>query len=459
MSVAETSPLQAFQWTPQPQAERFIRSIVAEFLGRCPGSNTLAKRMKHETGTRFYDWVETIFLPDSDSVRATLAEVGYAHYCDRAGEHADIFAQAHGMFPRIVLHDEPQTAIHLKVTSVADCAAALGVHAKIEGEPLAPYRRVRIFHGETTQLWAAERWGWTGYDVPPPSPAQEIAAAKVLETLKLRRRNFQNPDEGFDHAIKLIESSPLNIDHTCAIFFEAERDFWQRRNRAAQVQKARQDRLGLGWGNHDHHTYRSSRKHFQRLVQVWERLGFECRERFYAGKEAGWGAQVMEQPHTGIITFNDVDLSPEELMGDFSHEGLLPREKLGTVGLWCALHGEAFLEAGMHHLEAQFDFESLRHQLDEAGVKTMKPFTNFSYLRQAFTEGERWPVREERIERLLRAGQITPAQADDFHQHGAIGSHLENLERNEGFKGFNQTGVSEIIAATDPRKHVQPAGH
>ena len=34
----------------------------------------------------------------------------------------------------------------------------------------------------------------------------------------------------------------------------------------------------------------------------------------------------------------------------------------------------------------------------------------------------------------------------------AIGSHLENLERNDGYKGFNQQGVSEIITNTDPRK-------
>ena len=82
----------------------------------------------------------------------------------------------------------------------------------------------------------------------------------------------------------------------------------------------------------------------------------------------------------------------------------------------------------------------------------MKPFTDFPYLRQAFTEGERWPVDEDRIAALLRAGHITADQADQFREHGAIGSHLENLERNDGFKGFNQTGVSEIIAATDPRK-------
>ncbi len=68
----------------------------------------------------------------------------------------------------------------------------------------------------------------------------------------------------------------------------------------------------------------------------------------------------------------------------------------------------------------------------------MKPFTNFPYLRQAFTEGERWPVSESRIASALAAGLITAEQAQTFPHPGAVGSHLENLERNEGFKGFNQ---------------------
>jgi hypothetical protein len=67
-------------------------------------------------------------------------------------------------------------------------------------------------------------------------------------------------------------------------------------------------------------------------------------------------------------------------------------------------------------------------------------------------------VSEERIARVLGAGQITAAQAEQFRHQGAIGSHLENLERNDGFKGFNQTGVSEIISATDPRKQLHHAG-
>jgi hypothetical protein len=36
----------------------------------------------------------------------------------------------------------------------------------------------------------------------------------------------------------------------------------------------------------------------------------------------------------------------------------------------------------------------------------------------------------------------------------AAWSHLEDLERNDGFKGFNQAGVNEIIHATDPRKNI-----
>jgi hypothetical protein len=190
------------------------------------------------------------------------------------------------------------------------------------------------------------------------------------------------------------------------------------------------------------------------LIATLEQMGFHCRERFYAGREAGWGAQVLEQPECRVVIFADVDLSPEELTGDFAHEALEERDELGTVGLWCELHGEAFLEAGMHHLECQFDFNAAREQLSAAGVETMAPFTDFPFLRQAFTRGEMWPVNPKRIEQLVSEGRISAEQADRFRREGALGSHLEILERNDGYKGFNQTGVSEIIARTDPRREI-----
>jgi hypothetical protein len=61
-------------------------------------------------------------------------------------------------------------------------------------------------------------------------------------------------------------------------------------------------------------------------------------------------------------------------------------------------------------------------------------------------------VRRERAEKLLRGGLITQEQFEKFVAEGAIGSHLETLQRRGGFKGFNQKSVSAIIAATDPRK-------
>jgi len=194
------------------------------------------------------------------------------------------------------------------------------------------------------------------------------------------------------------------------------------------------------------------------LIEFLLKLGFQKRERYYAGSEAGWGAQISEQPMVGIVVFADVDLMPEETQIDFSIHKLPAAPHLGTVGLWCGLHGESFLEAGMHHLEARFDFGLLRDQLKECGVNTMKPFSDFDFLRQAFTEGERWPVRRERAERLLSDKLITQQQFDQFLKEGALGSHLENLQRHGGFKGFNQKSVSVVISATDPRKkHFEPA--
>jgi len=122
------------------------------------------------------------------------------------------------------------------------------------------------------------------------------------------------------------------------------------------------------------------------------------------------------------------------------------------------LHGESFLDAGMHHLECRFDHDLLREQLGAEGVATMNPFSDFPFLKQAFTEGERWAVDPHRVAALQAKGIITAPQAAGFVKDGAIGSHLENLERKGGFKGFNQKAVSVIIAATDPRK-VQEAAH
>ena len=134
-----------------------------------------------------------------------------------------------------------------------------------------------------------------------------------------------------------------------------------------RVQKARQDRLGLGWANHDHHTFRCSRRFFPRVIRMFESLGFFLRERFHAGEHAGWARQILEHPTTGVVIFADLDLAPEEATRDFAHRALPDLRRPNTVGLWVGLHGESILEAGMHHLEAQFDFDALRAGSESRG--------------------------------------------------------------------------------------------
>jgi hypothetical protein len=450
--VQTANPLQAFQWTPQPQAAALVIGLVDTVVREDAFARELQRRCQAEAGVRLADLVDSFWLPDSPEIREALRAAGFVHQpVPGANEH---YVQEHGIFPAVVLHGQRQTLVYLKVESVVDFLSIWQRDARIEGAPLGSVRRARASQSDGREVWIIERHGYRGFGVPAFGAHEAAAVLNHAEAFRRRPRSFASESAGFDRADELIDAAIADVgrDRACDLFFAAEREYWQRRNRAGQVQKARQDKLGIGWANHDHHTYRSSREHFAKLIGVFEKLGFNCRERFYAGHQAGWGAQVLEQPNNGIVIFADVDLSPDELMGDFSHEGLAPRDSLGTVGLWCELHGEAFLDAGMHHLECQFDFEALKQLLEEQeNVKVMKPFTDFPYLRQAFTEGEIWPVRPERIERLLQAGRITFEQAKQFREVGALGSHLENLERNQGFKGFNQTGVSEIIARTDPR--------
>jgi hypothetical protein len=456
--------LDRFEWEPQPEAAALVGSLVDSFVDANRDISLLATLMRERTGTRVVDWVDYLALEDRPGRFQSLIAAGF----DMRLSGQPTLVHRGGLFPEILCLENGTARIVIKVDSVdkflaandwagAYVAAACGEASQprdvIVGRAGDPLRTCCVSHVGETELWIVERHGSRGTK-PVRATNEELAAAKVaLNAFQSRKRDFESPQDGFADTAKLFEeaSSGLSRDWACDLFFIAEREYWQSRNQAAQAQKRRQDELGLGWANHDHHTYRSSRACFIHLIRTLEAMGFQCRERFYAGSEAGWGAQVLEQPNCGVVIFADVDLSPEEVAGDFAHEQLPPRDNMGTVGLWCELHGEAFLEAGMHHLECQFDFDAAREQLASEGVESMAPFTNFSYLKQAFTQGEIWPVRPERIDAALAAGWITADQAQKFRREGALGSHLETLERNEGYKGFNQTGISEIIQRTDPR--------
>ncbi len=459
--------LHHFGWKPQPAAAEVIDRLLNSFRNESPDIDQLGTRLLEQTGTRLLDWVDSFFLQDHDlCTPETLQNVGFT-----ADDSSDtVWRHPGGIFPTVVFstslfdeqnidHNDGQNVLGIKVECVEQFSLAYGSNKTTHlGKPGSTLRLALLDRTKGPCLAGIERHGHPDFSWPTCSNKQIAQASKHLRAFAQRTRVFQNDaaseDEAFELCGQLIDAAvaDLGVDWACDLFFAGERRYWQSRNHAARVQYERQQKLGLGWANHDHHTYRSSRAGFAPLVAVLEKLGLVCRERTYAGDEAGWGAQVMEQPRAGIVVFADVDLSPEEVSGDFAHQGLPPLDNLGTVGLWCSLHGESLLQAGMHHLECQFDFDAARVQLAEAGVESMAPFTDSTFLRQAFTIGENWEVDEDRLEATLAKGAISPNEAEHFRNQGAIGSHLEILERNDGFKGFNKTGVNEIISRTDPRK-------
>lgn len=449
------NPAATFDWPLCTEAESLCEKLLDTFCSAHAQARALRQRFRDEAGVLLLDFVD--HLVASPAIEPTLRRLGFRREKATAPHGVRLWAHPQAMLPRIAtspaVRGETPAEVALRVESVADFLHRHGIVAAIEGGPGSAYRRAVAGAEGGCVLRIVERLASRGIVVERAPAGRARDVALVRELWRTRRRGWDDSADGVRHAFELQKRAIelVGRDAACQLYFDEERAYWEFRNRAARLQKRRQDLLGLGWANHDHHTFRCSRRHFADLNRFLQRFGFRKRERFYAGHEAGWGAQISEQALVGIVVFADVDLMPEERSGDFSVHPLPPARELKTVGLWCGLHGDSFLEAGMHHLEARFDFALLRDQLAAEGVGTMKPFSNFDFLKQAFTEGERWRVDPRRVEALRADGFITDAQAQSFLETGAIGSHLENLQRKGGFKGFNQTNVSVIIAATDPR--------
>jgi hypothetical protein len=443
-----------FYWERHPEVEAFFLRYLNSYRGRNGFLADFENRLIRNTSSGILNWIDHILVGDGREVRRELMDLGF-----RAQENAkaDVFYHPGVMLPSVLLthnSSKKREGVALRVESIESFLRANGLEADIEGPAKAPCRRASINIEDGTAFRIVERRGTRDSHPAYPEDGYSEKYARGVESWKRLPRNGSDEEKILDEMSGTVENlvASLGVGTAAHIVCECERDYWLARNSAGRAQKKRQDALGVGWGNHDHHTFRSSRRNFRKLIDLFLRLGFHKRERFYAGMEAGWGAQVMEHTGAGLALFLDVDLSPEEVDIDFSVRDLEEREALGTVGLWCALHGDSILKAGMHHLAARFDFERLTEDLAKQDIRFMAPFSDFSYLKQAFSAAEMWTVDPGRIRKLLDERRISSEEADKFLMHGSVGSHLENIERREGYKGFNRKNVSAIIRETDPRK-------
>ena len=287
-----------FDWPLCYEAENLIAGHLEFFTGRNRFAAHLANRMIAETGTLLLDWVDHLMLPKKDEQH--LHAVGFVEELRaETPSHLQAFWHPEAMLPRVLIERDSQTSppprvLAIRCEGVADFMAAHGLAHEPDGAPLSRFRRGLVSEEEGTRLEAVERRGYLGY-VPATGTGEAESLLKGAELWRTRPRQFASDAEGYriTHALVDRVVQRLGPDLACHTFFAEERAWWQRRNHAARVQKARQDKLGLGWANHDHHTFRSSREHFVDLMRVLEKLGFERRERYYAGAHGQAARQAL----------------------------------------------------------------------------------------------------------------------------------------------------------------------
>jgi len=438
-------------WPRCPEAALFFEEQFAAFANANAIIADLATQLHDHAGVDIRTLVDHWIFPREPEILTLLGDCGLI---STQIEGEEVWEHPAGRLPRV--RTAPEIYCPRLALGVEDVDAFLHTHdiahtARL-GDAGSAYEETHcpIPHGE---LVVVARRGYRGFT--PSTLANDYRTS--LSTV---RASFDNRDRGGDEVDAIARASALFTDAVDKIglgravdeFFASERRFYMTRNAAARWQYGRQQDLGIGWANHDHHTYRSSRESFKGILELWATMGFIARERFYAGADAGWGAQVLEHPISRVVIFCDVDMTPEELDIDLLHTQLPRSEHLGTIGLWCALHGSSIGTAGMHHLECEFDFAYTNKLLTSNGYPTMKPFTDLPMLKQAFTEPEMWAIEPARLDALEAAGHVTAEARARFEKDGAAGSHMEVLQRWEGFKGFNKTGISSIIKDTDARR-------
>jgi len=448
--------IKGFDWGLYPASEIFLIKEINKFLQHNKFAYKLSKRMEKETSTRFFDWIDHMSLPKSTDEKY-LRKLGFKLVNIKSPKGTKVYKHIHAIYFPVLINNTNITEIALKPENLNDFTKKIKIKKIIE-EKYSPLRKANISHQGNYILTAVERRGTNSFIIEKSNDIKQYK--KALQTFSKRQRKFKTDKQGLKSVEKLVDQvlNTLSSSRTADAFFRNERIYWQKRNKAGKIQKERQDKLGLGWGNQDHHTFRSSRQNFTHLIRIFEKMGYLCRERFFAGERAGWGAQILENPQCDIVVFADLDITKKEKDKDFAHKETLNAKHFGTVGLWVALHGESILQSGMHHLEARFNFTQLKKDLPKKGIKLMKAFSNFKFLKQAFTEGEIWKVEKKRLDKLLKNKSINQDRYLEFLKEGALGSHLENLQRRQGYKGFNQHSISAIIKATDPRKEIHHEG-
>lgn len=374
------------EWLCYPEVEDWIARKVEQFVAAMPPVRALRMSLA-STNTRLVDWLDHLVLANGAEAQNELADLGFEPEEVLAEPGDTVYHHPGTLLARVILRDDtgaaPGTvvAVAIHVENVREFLQTHQIAATIEGTPFSPYCRARMWQQNGREFLAVERRGHRGF-VPVKMPSDyPLRYLHTFEQWATRPRKLDDVHSNTAQTLALARSSASELGTNMAawIALTAERAYWQRRNQGKP--KERQDKLGMGWANHDYYTFRSSRETFGALIQVLETLGFRPHKRFRASAEVGWGAQVMEQPACRMAVFVDLEMNSDEAAD------AQDQQEPSAMKLCCTLYGESMLVAGLYHMIGRFD------QPEAVGLAERDVVGNpFANLRRAFAQEEHWNV-------------------------------------------------------------------
>jgi hypothetical protein len=405
------------------RASAFVAATLEHAFERLPVTRVLADDLLEKCGVRLCDLIDHVGLPD----QALPAALGWRE--DGAGVWR---LRGH---PNLV--SAPRLTVALRVEDLDRFSSQFAIGTQAEADFPAPSRRVRVDARDEICIDVVERNGRVDYAKRRVPQWRAQQARMHQQIFRTRRRSFRTAYSGLSETLRLVLAavSDLGATWACDLFLRAEREYWQRRCTAGFLQWRRQQSVGIGWSNADHHGYVASRLHFLQTIDVFAALGFELGEVISAGD---WASQVLRHAGLNACVAVDVDLGPQERPDNIRKSPLNPLIWHGAAGLWSALHGESLLDGGLQRLGCRFDRGAIARLLRADAIDLLAPTSSRAAFFQQPTAAEVHPVDPKRVARLERAEFLNADQARVFAQEGALGAQMVIVERNDGFTGFDQ---------------------
>src|SRR5215468_8917623 len=105
--ASESPSAPSFDWPLAYEAEQLVRRHIGLFLERNSFASALARQMREESATDFFEWIDHLALPITEE--HGLKQAGFALANEgESQDRAPVYEHPRATLPRIVLHKQKE---------------------------------------------------------------------------------------------------------------------------------------------------------------------------------------------------------------------------------------------------------------------------------------------------------------------------------------------------------------